>query len=66
MKPLRRQTGVHVKSVVHGALDYDMLQRTATVGGVPCLLSNREASVLDEAQFADWVKQACHLPGWNR
>jgi two-component system response regulator TctD len=44
---LRRQTGVHVKNLVHGLLDYDMLQRTATVAGVPCMLSNREASVLE-------------------
>jgi two-component system response regulator TctD len=44
---LRRENGFHVRSQVYGGLKYDTLQRTATVSGAPCLLSNREASVLE-------------------
>jgi DNA-binding response OmpR family regulator len=40
-------------------LTYDMLHRTFTVGGVPCLLSNREASVLEALlqSFGEPVKK---------
>jgi DNA-binding response OmpR family regulator len=56
---LRRESGFHVQNQVYGGLTYDMLHRTFTVGGVPCLLSNREASVLEALlqSFGEPVKK---------
>jgi two-component system response regulator TctD len=44
---LRRENGFHMANQVYGDLKYDTLQRTATVSGAPCFLSNRETSVLE-------------------
>jgi hypothetical protein len=36
----------------------------ASQSGDTRYLDIREADVLDESQFAAWVKQASRLPGW--